>query len=221
MAAVAQVKSIRWTWIAAVALGVWIGIYVPSCGQDNAPERLYAAALEPARPTVHSTRDAFAKLVLLQHDVAADSWIIDGKRGQVEFDKLSTWANARGTVVALAALNAYDVEGWTIPDREGKLRFIVLVNSDLSPTDRLYTLFHELAHTLTPTDAITTTPQNETFAELVAVQACDRLGIDAWQQTALYLHMHASLLDQYAVATVAGAKVDDVVTELVHVIGAK
>jgi hypothetical protein len=35
-------KRIRVGWILAVALGVVIGIYVPSCDQDNAREDYYS-----------------------------------------------------------------------------------------------------------------------------------------------------------------------------------
>lgn len=29
---------VRWSWIAAIALGVLVGLYIPSCGQNNRPD---------------------------------------------------------------------------------------------------------------------------------------------------------------------------------------
>lgn len=167
------------------------------------------ASFHPATsPTVNAIQQLQARQVA--HAYPSD-WDVRGDDHLAQYTKLVTWAEDHDAVIALASLERKQVLGHS--SHSFYLGWVILLDIDLPVNNRLYTLLHELGHAFGP--HAVTIQEAETIAELIAVQVCDKLGMNVWPQTASYLAAHIDLETQWLVVQRYGARIDEVVKRLV------
>jgi hypothetical protein len=110
-------------------------------------------------------------------------WAVSGASHAPQLARLEDWAAQEGMLVLTARLTPKQLLGHVSYSRF--LGWVILLNRDLSPNNRLYTLLHELGHVYAP-EGIGTDAQ-EVFAEMVSASVCERLGLNVWPQTTAYL----------------------------------
>lgn len=155
---------------------------------------LMACAAPAVAPSLSPSLAAFNRLIVLEQAGADDDdWIITGSAHAAQLAHLQAWALKNSIIVTITPLDRKRLFGATIPTQ--LLGWTIFIDAKSAPDGQLYTLLHELAHVFSPKNL--TTAQSEIFAELIAVQAADKHGLDGWRQTAGYLAAHATTSEQF------------------------
>lgn len=160
-----------------------------------------------------------ASLVALQQvqlrqraGVYAHDFTVLGKSHQAYYDRLKAWAEDFDTIVTTAHLGSRGLRGSIQPAYGGGP--VILIEEDMTPNSKLYTLVHELAHLLGP--KVSTEAEREVIAEVTAAMVCQRLGLDVWPQTAAYLAWNIPKEDdQTRPVQLHGAQIDALVMKIV------
>lgn len=162
--------------------------------------------------------EAWSRLAMMQRAGAYPTdWAIPGETHAAQLATLEKWTEAQGYILAPAHLQRKNLLGHvSLTNLAG---WVILVDPDRPADARLYTLLHELAHILGPTKLGVTAENDETFAEVVTVIVCDRLGLSAWPQTAAYLHQNVPLDVQERFVSAHEKDIDAVVAKLVQAVG--
>lgn len=148
-----------------------------------------------------------------QAGLYASSTFIDGDALAPRLAMLEKWTRRR-FVLADANLLDQDFVGYSVW-RSRVLGWVILIDKDLPPNMRFYTLVHELAHVLGPP---LPDPDSEVFAEMTAAQVSEAVGFDFWAHTATYLKSRATIEQQEHIAYRWAKQMDEVVRVLRNVI---
>jgi hypothetical protein len=162
---------------------------------------------------VSPTSATLQRLLIAQQIQVPDDWIVTGHSHAAPLTRLLAWAEDRNIIVAPAHLaEKHRVLGFA--HESHAVGWIVLLDEDLPPNARLHTLVHEVAHILSPARVFNEMQASEIFAEIVAVQVCDQLGLDTWHQTAAYLRHFTTPEMQTLTATRYRTDIDHAVETL-------
>lgn len=122
-----------------------------------------------------------------------DDWIVKGATHEAQYVQLQAWAEQQGIRVMTGPLWKFGLMGrvWFSDDV-----WTILINRDLGPDAKFYTLLHELGHLYGP--ATLNDGDGEVFAEMTAGLVCQRVGLPVWPEMAAYLVRRVPSLDQQA-----------------------
>lgn len=172
---------------------------------------LLATGCAAATSSLSTSFDTLMRLQLRERaGIFPPDWDVVGDSHAANYSKLATWARAQGFIIVGAPLASKNLLGHV--QYGGQVGWVVLINEDLPPNNKLYTLAHELGHVYGPRKL--TYQEAETVAEVIAASVCQRVGLDVWPQTASYLASHSELEVQTAVVQRYGRDLDKVITML-------
>ena len=172
-----------------------------------------ALLLAGCASTLATSRTATALVTLQMHvraGVYPGDWTIVGDSHAAYLVTLQQWAAGQGIVVAAAPISNKRLLGHV--SHSAYAGWIVLINETLTPNHRLHTLLHELGHVYGPQDL--GMDAGEVFAELVAAQVCERVGLNVWPQTTAYLAAFVPLDRQTVTVDAHGGAIDEIVDKL-------
>jgi hypothetical protein len=145
-----------------------------------------------------------------------DDWTIYGDSHAAALHALEQWTEQQGIVLAPAHLGRKNLLGHTSLSKLAG--WIVLVDQDQPVNTRLYTLLHELAHVYSPATLWPHPEADEVFAEMVADQVCEGIGLHVHPQTAAYLAARVPIAEQGAIVGRVERSIDQTVEKLAAVV---
>jgi hypothetical protein len=164
--------------------------------------------------TVRSpTLKAFGEISTLeQADILPPNIYVQGSTCQKPLDNLLVWAARRRIPVRFVdqiTLNGEELMGYS---KFGPQGWFVLIDNTLPVDTKFITLIHELAHLYHAANL--SKEAGEVFAEMVAYQVAQNVGLHSRPQNALYLAMHSPLKFQQDAVFSFNAEIDAVVSML-------